>query len=81
LNYSFKAQPLTELTHDNTPFEWTTHRQDAFDILKEAISTPPVLRPINYTSDQPVVLSVNSCPIATGIILSQYDEKGHKHPV
>ena len=75
LNYSLKARPLTELTRDNTPFEWTPRRQEAFDILKEAISTPPVLRPIDYSSDQPVVLSVDSCPIATGIILSQYDEK------
>jgi len=62
LNYSLKARPLTELTRDNTPFEWTPRRQEAFDTLKEAISTPPVLRPIDYTSDQPVVLSVDSCP-------------------
>src|SRR6266481_9786657 len=44
------------------------------------MSSPPVLRPINYSSNRPVILSVDSCPIATGIILSQIDEQGHKCP-
>jgi len=49
--------------------KWTTSSTRSLWHTQEAISTPPVLRPIDYTSDQPVVLSVDSCPIATGIIL------------
>ena len=44
------------------------------------MSSPPVLRPIDYSSDMPVILSVDSCPIATGIILSQIDDQGRKRP-
>src|SRR6266481_8566155 len=44
------------------------------------MSSPPVLQPIDYSSERPVILSVDSCPIATGIILSQIDDQGHKCP-
>ncbi len=44
------------------------------------MSSPPVLRPIDYSSNRPVILSVDSCPIATGIILSQIDDQGRKLP-
>src|SRR6266481_5917354 len=79
-DYSLKAQPLTELTRNQVTFKWTTQRQNAFDILKEAMSSPPVLQPIDYSSNRPVILSVDSCPIATGIILSQIDDQGRKCP-
>src|SRR6266481_5550502 len=79
-DYSLKARPLTEITRNQVTFEWTTRRQNAFNILKEAMSSPPVLQPIDYSSDRPVILSVDSCPIATGIILSQIDDQGHKCP-
>ena len=75
-DYSLIARPLTKLTRNEVSFEWDTQRQESFNILKKLITNPPVLHPINYTTDRPVVLSVDSCPIATGIILSQYDEKG-----
>src|SRR6266481_2406444 len=44
-DYSLKARPLTELTRNQVTFEWTTRRQNAFNVLKEAMSSPPVLRP------------------------------------
>ncbi len=44
------------------------------------MSSPPVLQPIDYSSNRPVILSVDSCPIATGIILSQIDDQGRKCP-
>jgi len=48
--------------------------------LKIAVSSAPSLHPINYSTDLPVILSVDTSYIAIGFILSQYDESGHKRP-
>jgi hypothetical protein len=47
--------------------------------IKQIISAP-ILRPIDYTSDNPVFLLVDTSNIAVGFILSQADELGKRHP-
>ena len=42
-NYSKIAEPLTALTRKHVTFEWNTHRQNAFDILKKCLQEPPIL--------------------------------------
>jgi len=79
-NYSLLARPLVNLYHKDTPFIWDTPQQDAFNALKIAIASAPSLHPIDYSSDLPVVLSVDTSYIAIGFILSQYNESGHKCP-
>ena len=79
-NYSLLSHPLIDLYRKDTPFVWDTPQQDAFDALKIAVSSAPSLHPINYSSDFPVVLSVDTSYIAIRFILAQYDESGHKHP-
>ena len=79
-NYSLLSRPLINLYCKDTPFVWDTPQQDAFNALKIAVSSAPSLHPIDYSSDFPVVLSVDTSYIAIGFILSQYDESGHKHP-
>ena len=79
-DYSLIARPLTELVRKDAVFEWNDRREKAFQHLKELITTAPVLRPIDYSSDLPIVLSVDSSNIAVGFILSQEDSSGRKHP-
>ena len=79
-DYSSRARPLTELIHQGATFEWDERRQAAFEDLKEAITSAPVLQPINYDSDNPIVLSVDTSYIAIGFILSQRDDQGRKRP-
>lgn len=79
-HYSTIGRPLTELTRHNVEFIWDNRRQEAFDKLKKAVTSAPALRPIDYTSKNPVVLSVDSSKIAVGFILSQYDDNGRKRP-
>ena len=50
LNYSAKLKPLTELTKD-VSFSWGTQQQPAFDYLKTAFTTAPVLQPFNQTRE------------------------------
>ena len=79
-NYSKIVKPLTELYHIGAEFIWNERRQAAFDQIKQLISTSPALRPIDYTSDRPVILSVDSSRDAAGMILSQIDEEGKRRP-
>lgn len=79
-NYSALARPLTELIRKDTEFIWDDRRAEAFGALKHAVSSAPALRAIDYESESPVILSVDSSQIATGFILSQIDEKGKRRP-
>jgi hypothetical protein len=79
-NYSSKVRLLTMLIRKGTEFIWGQKQQLAFQSLKEAITSAPVLQPIDYTSDRAVVLSVDSSKIVVGLILSQRDENGRKRP-
>ena len=79
-DYSHLARPLTQLLRKEEEYEWNDERQAAFKILKEKVSTAPALKPIDYKSDSPVILSVDTSYIAVGMVLSQRDEKGIKRP-
>ena len=78
--YSNLVRPLTQLYHKDKEFVWEEPQQKAFDNIKQLITTAPALRPINYNSDQPVILSVDSSQDAAGMILSQLDDQGKKRP-
>jgi len=79
-NYSHLARPITELWRKTEDFVWDERRQEAFDTLKELVSSAPALNPIDYTSDREVVLSVDTSLHAVGFILSQVDDQGRKRP-
>lgn len=77
-DYSKKALPLTRLTKDITKFRWTDEEQESMDILKEAIRTCPMLKPLNYEWPTPITLSVDTSYQAVGFYLSQVDPKDPK---
>ena len=79
-NYSQIARPLTELVRKNTEFIWDNRRERAFNTLKQLVSSAPALRPIDYESENPIILSVDSSYIAVGFILSQLDDEGRRRP-
>ena len=63
-------------------FIWDERRQAAFDQIKQLVTSAPVLRSIDYNSENPVVLSVDSTSVeATGMTLLQLGDDGKtKHP-
>jgi len=80
-NYSSLVRPLTELFRKGVEFIWNERRQAAFEEIKTLIASAPALRPIDYTTDNPVVLSVDSSRDAAGMILSQLSDDGKtKYP-
>jgi len=62
------------------PFVWTEECQEAFDSLKELVTTAPALLSIDYSCEQPIILSVGSSYLDVGMILFQMDEHGKHRP-
>lgn len=78
-NYSKIAKPLTSLLRKNTKFIWSRAAQKAFDDLKSALSSGPVLR--HYDPKKPCVIEADASDFALGIVCSQYDDEGRLHPI
>ena len=79
-NYSELVRPLTELIRKENDLVWTERCQESFDTLKQIVLTSPALRPIDYRSSLPIILSVDTSYIAAGFILSQIDDQGRRRP-
>jgi len=67
--FSEIALPMTELTHDKAPWKWGSEQQKAFDQLKAALCSAPVL--ILPDPTKPFVLNCDSCAFAIGATLQQ----------
>lgn len=50
-NFVLKAKPLTLLLKKKTDWVWSTEQQDAFNLLREELSTSPVLATFNTEAD------------------------------
>lgn len=64
------AKPLNNLQKKNVPFIWGHSERDAFETLKTAITTQPVLQYPHFKQGQ-FVLTTDASKIALGAILSQ----------
>ena len=70
---------MTKLTHKDTPFLWEGPQQQAFENLKEAFITKPIL--IIYNPDKPLTMKTDASDKALGAYLSQLSEDGNLHPI
>jgi hypothetical protein len=71
-HYAIICQPLTALLKKGSLFVWTEAHEAAFQVLKEALTSAPVLALPDYTS--PFVVETDACDVGIGAVLSQ---KGH----
>jgi RNase H-like domain found in reverse transcriptase len=83
-DFSRIARPLTDLTRgqsgqSNKPITWTAECQTAFERLKAAMASYPVLRVVD--PNKPFVLNTDASNVAIGAVLQQEDESGELHPV
>lgn len=79
-DYSLIAKPLVDLTRKDVEFHWEPAQEEAFQTLKQLVTSAPALKSIDYASDRPVYLSVDTSIYGIGFILSQNDEKGRRAP-
>ena len=75
-DFAVLARPLVHLTKMHVPFNWGPDEQFAMDQLKHTILGSPAIHPIDYQSNNEVILAVDSSQIAVGYILSQIDDNG-----
>lgn len=70
-NFAHTAVPLNRLC-GNIPWQWTTQEMEAFNELKKAATTGPVLAiPID---NAPLWIKADSSGFATGAVLSQLQD-------
>ena len=78
-NYANHALPLTNLTRKGVAFEWSDKCRVAFEHLKDALISAPVLAKARI--DKKFFVHVDSSDFATGGALMQEDETGLLRPV
>jgi len=68
-DFSAKAQPLFDLTRSKQVWTWSGKEQAAFEDLKTAVTTAPVL--VSPQESDPFRIEADSLDFATGAVLSQ----------
>ncbi|XP_053539534.1 uncharacterized protein LOC124628632 [Ictalurus punctatus] len=79
-NFSAVASPLSDLTKKGQPDQvrWTADAERAFQALKEALTSAPILR--NPDFDLPFTVHTDASETGLGAVLSQTFD-GEEHPV
>jgi len=77
-SYATIASPLTSLTRKDVPFTWGEEQNRAFQELKEALISAPILRRPDF--DLPFEIHTDASKVAIGVCLMQR-EKGKPHAV
>ena len=73
-NYPDITKPLTKLLRKDVRFEWGVEQQEAFDKLRECLTTAPLLRHPDF--GKPFILRADSSGYAIGAVLSQECDDG-----
>lgn len=77
--YSNIVVPLTRLTQKDTPWTWSSQCEDAFQLLKTAFTSAPILH--HFDPTLPPVVETDASDYAIAGILSVRTEDGEIHPV
>ena len=74
--FSKVALPITKLLRKESVshFRWTTEAQAAFDELRTAFTTAPILQ--HFNPDLPTILEADASDFALGAVVSQVGEAG-----
>jgi len=73
-DFSGIAAPLTDLTCQNLSFSWTPECQTAFETLKQALSTAPILILLDF--NKTFYVMTDASDLATGAALMQDQGQG-----
>ena len=77
-NLAEVSVPLYELLQKRVPFVWGPRQVEAFDLIKELLTSPPLLRIAD--PHQPFIVSTDASAYALGCVLSQM-VGGVEHPI
>ena len=74
LNYSKVVSPLTTLTGKNVPWQWNSEQKTAFEALKEAFTSAPILQ--HFDNEKAIVVETDASDYVSAGVLSQPDDNG-----
>lgn len=77
-DYALKSKPLTELTGKYSKFEWNEKQEEAFNTLRNALCSEPIL--IFPSFEREFTLTTDASQYCCSAILSQ-NVNGFDHPV
>jgi hypothetical protein len=77
-NFADIAKPLTDLNRKEGQFPWGPQEQEAFQRMKDRLSTTPVIAYANFKL--PFILTTDASKVASGAILSQVQD-GKERPI
>jgi hypothetical protein len=66
--FSKMIRPMVKLTRKDQPFIWTDDYQKAFELMKERVTTAPVLKHFDRTKE--AILETDSSDYVNGGVLS-----------
>jgi hypothetical protein len=78
-DYSKIVLPLTQLTQKNQPFIWSTSANTAFEGLKLAFTSTPILMHVDLAKH--FIVEEDASDFALGSVLSQNGDDGQLHLV
>lgn len=78
-HFAARTYALTRLTCDNIAFHWDKEASEAFEDIKKALITAPVLRHPDF--NQPFIIDVDACIVGLGAILMQKDKDGREYVI
>lgn len=78
-DFSKIATPLTNLTKKDVKFDLTRDALKAFNRLKQALTSAPVL--MMFDPNKPITIETDASDYAIGGVLSQPNEKGKLRPI
>ena len=78
-NFAQIAQPLNSLLHKGKVFHWTDACQQAFEKLRTAMYTTPILAYADMNKQ--FILSTDASSTGLGYVLSQIDDKHGERPL
>jgi len=74
-NFSQTARPLTSLLAKDAPFEFTDEFLKAFNTLKKALASAPIIQPLDWSL--PFEIMCDASDFAVGAVLGQTKDKKH----
>jgi hypothetical protein len=78
-NFSEQVAPLTRLTRKNVPWNFNSTCRSAFEGLKQAFSSAPVL--VNFVPGAPLIVETDASDYAIAGILSTVSDSNSVHPI
>ena len=78
-NYLEITVPLTQLTQEGTTWNFTPECRSAFELLKKAFTSAPILT--HWIPNQPLVMETDASDYALAAILFMYNLDGELHPI